>query len=93
MNEVFEKYKATIEELHSKGIGLLQLEIWDEIDCQLDGRYLTDSQLEILYNTVERAYLKTEYASLFDLVKYCINNLDKIYDMNIYDILENCYGY
>lgn len=25
-----------------------------------------------------------------DLVRYCIKNLDKIYDMQIYEILMNC---
>ena len=93
MKEMFKEYKEIIEELHDRGIGLLELEIWDEIDCQLNGRELSENELSILYCTVERAYLKSEYVSLFDLVKYCIKNLDKIYDMSIYDIIDNCLGY
>lgn len=89
MNITLDKYKEIIKDLHNKGVGLLELEIWDEIDCQLNGETLNNCQLEILYNTVERAYLKSEYVSLFQLVKYCLNNLDKIYDMDIWFIINH----
>ena len=36
MKERFEEYKNIIEELSNKGIDLLELNIWNEIDCQLD---------------------------------------------------------
>lgn len=89
MKEQFEKYKNIIKDLRDNHIYLSDLLIWDEIDSQLEEE-LTDNQLEILYNTVERAYMKAEEVDLYDLVKYCINNLDKLYDMNIWDILGNC---
>ena len=89
MKERFEEYKNIIEELSDKGIDLLELNIWNEIDCQLD-KELTDNQLQILYCTVERAYLKSEDVNLSDLVRYCIKNIDKIYDMEIWQILMNC---
>ena len=89
MKERFKEYKNIIQELSDKGIDLLELNIWNEIDCQLD-KELTDNQLQILYCTVERAYLKSEDVNLSDLVRYCIKNVDKIYDMQIYEILMNC---
>ncbi len=90
MKQCFEEYKEIIEDLHNRGVCLLELEIWDEIDSQLDGRELSDNELSILYCTIERAYLKSEYVSLFQLVKFCINNLDKIYDMEISYIIDQC---
>lgn len=88
MKNRFEEVKRVIEELENKGISLLELKIWNEIHCQLD-KELTDNQLMTLYCTVERAYLKSEDVDLSDLVRYCIDNIDKIYDMNIWDIITN----
>ena len=89
MKERFEEIKEVLEELSDKGIDLLELNIWNEIDCQLD-KELNDNQLMTLYCTVERAYLKTSYATIEQLVRYCLKNINKIYDMSIYDIIENC---
>lgn len=89
MKNRMEEIKGVLEELSDKGIDLLELNIWNEINCQLD-RELTDNQLELLYCTVERAYLKSEDVNLSDLVRYCIKNIDKIYDMEIWQILMNC---
>lgn len=86
MKNRFEECKQIIKDLEKKGIGLLELEIWNEIDCQLD-KELTDNQLDILYCTVERAYLKAEDITIEQLVRYCIEHIDKIYDMKIWDII------
>ena len=92
MNKRFEEYKEIMQELNDRGVDLLELMIWNEIDCQLD-KELTDNQLQILYCTVERAYLKTNSATIEQLVRYCLKNIDKIYDMSIYDIIEYCIEY
>lgn len=86
MKNRFEECKQIIKDLENKGISMLELEIWNEIDCQLD-KELTDNQLGILYCTVENAYLKAEDITIEQLVRYCIEHLDKIYDMNIWDII------
>ena len=88
MKERFEEIKNIIQELEDKGIDLLELNIVNEINYQLD-KELTDNQLELLYCTVERAYLKAEDITIEQLVRYCIDNIDKIYDMNIWDIILN----
>ena len=88
MKNRFDEIKEVLEELNDKGIDLLELNIWNEIDCQLEEE-LTDSQLELLYCTVERAYLKAEEITIEQLVRYCIENIDKIYDMSIWDIICN----
>lgn len=88
MKERFEEIKNIIQELEDKGIDLLELNIVNEINCQLD-KELTDNQLELLYCTVERAYLKAEDITIEQLVRYCIDNIDKIYDMKIWDIILN----
>ena len=88
MKERFEEYKNIIQELEDKGIDLLELNIWNEIDCQLEEE-LTDNQLMTLYCTVERAYLKAEEITIYQLVKYCIKNIDKIYDMDIWFIINH----
>ena len=92
MKERFEEIKGVLKELENKGIDLLELEIWNEIDCLLD-KELNDNQLDILYCTVERAYLKAEDITINQLVNYCIDNIDKIYDMNIWDIISNASMY
>ena len=91
MNEKFNEYKKILKELNDRNIFLSDLLIWQEINDQLDKK-LTDSELEILYNTVERCYYKAENADLYNLVNYCINNLDKLYDMEIWEIIlhSNC---
>lgn len=88
MKERFEEIKEVLKELSDKGIDLLELNIWNEIDCQLD-KELTDNQLMLLYCTVERAYLKAEEITIYQLVKYCIKNIDKIYDMDIWFIINH----
>ena len=84
--------KRVLKELENKGISLLELEIWNEIDCLLD-KELTDNQLDLLYCTVESAYLKTEDITINQLARYCIDNIDKIYDMDIWDIISNASAY
>lgn len=88
MKNRFEECKQIIKKLEKKCIGLLDLEIWSEINWQLD-KELTDNQLDILYCTVERAYLKVEDITIEQLVKYCIRNIDKIYDMDIWFIINH----
>ena len=88
MKNRFEECKQIIKDLEKKGISLLELEIWNEIDCQLEEK-LTDNQLDILYCTVERAYLKAKDITIEQLVKYCIRNIDKIYDMDIWFIINH----
>lgn len=92
MKNKMEKYKEIIKDLEKRGIGLLDLEICNEIECQQDKK-LTEQQLELIYNTVERAYLKSVYITIEQLVRYCIKNVDKIYDMDIYDIIDECSFY
>ena len=88
MKNRMKEVKGILEKLNKKGIDLLELEIWNEIDCQLD-KELNDNKLDILYCTVERAYLKAEDITIGQLVKYCLDNIDKIYDMNIWDVIIN----
>lgn len=88
MKERFEEIKEVLEELSDKGIDLLELNIWNEIDCQLD-KELNDNQLMTLYCTVERAYLKAEDITIEQLVRYCIKNIDKIFDMSIWFIINH----
>ena len=88
MKNRMEEIKVVLEELQNKGIDLLELEIWNEIDCQLD-KELTDNQLDLLYCTVERAYLKSTETTIEQLTSYCIDNIDKIYDMGIWDVIMN----
>ena len=88
MKSRFEEIKDVLEELSDKGIDLLELNIWNEIDCQLD-KELTDNQLMTLYCTIERAYLKAEEITIEQLTRYCIENIDEIYDMNIWDVILN----
>lgn len=92
MKNKMENYKEIIKDLEKRGITLLDLEICYEIECQQD-KELTEQQLELIYNTTERAYLKSSEITIEQLVRYCIKNLDKIYDMNIYDIIDECSFY
>lgn len=88
MKNRMKEVKGILEKLNKKGIDLLELEIWNEIDYQLD-KELNDNQLDILYCTVERAYLKAEDVTIGQLVRYCLDNIDKIYDMKTWDVIIN----
>lgn len=88
MKNRYKECMEIIKDLDKKGISLLELEIWNEIYWQLDEE-LTDSKLDILYNTVERAYLKAEDITIEQLVRYCIKNIDKIYDMDVWFIINH----
>lgn len=92
MKNKMENYKEIIKDLEKRGIALLDLEICNEIEWQQD-KELTEQQLELIYNTVERAYLKSVYITIEQLVRYCIKNVDKIYDMDVYDIIDECSFY
>ena len=92
MKNKMENCKKIIKDLEKRGIALLDLEICNELDWQLD-KELTEQELELIYNTVERAYLKSVYITIEQLVRYCIKNVDKIYDMDIYDIIDECSFY
>lgn len=83
------RYIKIIKELEAMHISISDLMIWQEIYYNPHTHKHTNEQLNILYNTVERAYLKAEYPlDLTRLVDYCTKNIDKIYDMSIYEILR-----
>lgn len=82
------KYIEIIKELNRTHIAISDLMIWQEIYDNTDAHNYTNEQINILYNTVERAYMKAEYPlDLTRLVDYCTQNINKIYDMSIYEIL------
>ena len=88
--EKFIKIKEELESLKDKGISLLDMMVYDEITCQLEEE-INEVQFEMLFSKVSDAYLKTDDCSLYGIVKFCVNNLDKIDDMSIWEILENSY--
>lgn len=88
MKNKMENYKEVIKDLEKRGITLLDLEICNEIECQQD-KELTEQQLELIYNTVERAYLKSSEITIEELVRYCIKNVDKIYAMSTWFIINH----
>ena len=90
-----EKYREIIKNLRDNKIYLMDLIIWDEIDSQLDFnvRNYTDDEILTLYDTVERAYMKAENIDLYCVVKCCIDNIDNISNMSVWDILDEVIHY
>lgn len=90
MNEKFKKIRKELGSLNNKGISLLDLMVYDEIDCQLETK-ISDKDFELLFCKVINAYLKTDSVSLWAITKYCVNNLSKLEGLSSWDIVENAY--
>ena len=88
---MIERIRKEIKELEKKNIGILDLQIVYEIDCQLD-KELTEEEYSKLYSNVEWAYLKLEGVALDSIVACGIDNLDRL-DDDDFDFREECCYY
>lgn len=82
-----ESIKKELETLKEKNLTLLDLMIYDEIDCQLE-EDLTDNEILNLMGHIENAYLKDSSCSLWSITYYCLLNRKKLNNMTTWDILE-----
>ena len=88
---MIERIRKEIKELEKKNIGILDLQIVYEIDCQLD-KELTEEEYSKLYSNVEWAYLKLEGVALDSIVACGIDNLDRL-DDDDFDFRDECCYY
>ena len=88
---MIERIRKEIKELEKKNIGILDLQIVYEIDCQLD-KEITEEEYSKLYSNVEWAYLKLEGVALDSIVACGIDNLDRL-DDDDFDFRDECCYY
>lgn len=83
------KYIEIIKNLEDMRISVSDLMIWQEIYDNADAHKLNAIELDILYNTVERVWFKSEEPlNLTRVVNYCIDHMNKLYDMSICQIIS-----
>ena len=87
-----EEIRKELKHLHENNLSILDLMIYDEIDCQLEEK-LTDDEFINLMVYVENAYIKAENIDLYCIVKYCIEHRDELENMSTWDIIDNSYSY
>lgn len=91
MSEEVRKYTDIYNEyFKGNNYNLLNLQIIDEIQCQLTDK-ISDEDYNTLFYTIKNCYLKSDSADLWCLTNYCIRNKDKIKDMSTYDIIDNSF--
>lgn len=88
MSEEVRRYTDIYNE-YFKGneYNLLNLQIIDEIQCQLQDK-ISDEDYNNLFYTIKNCYLKSSDVDLWCLTNYCINNKEKLEDMSTYDIID-----
>lgn len=88
MSEELRKYTDIYNEyFKGNNYNLLNLQIIDEIQCQLEDK-ISDENYNKLFYTIKNCYLKTDEIDLWSLTNYCINNIDEIDDMSTWEIIE-----
>lgn len=90
-----EKVKE-VRETISKIKSILQVDIINELDCQLyyADFDITDEDYCKLYEEIEYAYLKVENVDIGVIVECALNNKDKILnDDEDFDLREECCWY
>lgn len=89
MSEELRRYTDIYNEyFKEKNYSLLNLQIIDEIQCQLEDK-ISDEDYNKLFYTIKNCYLKSDSVDLWCLTNYCINNKEKIGNMSTYDIIDN----
>lgn len=88
MSEEVRRYTDIYNKFFKGGdCNLLNLQIIDEIQCQLQDK-ISDEDYNNLFYTIRNCYLKSDEINLWSLTNYCIKNIDKIDDMSTYDIID-----
>lgn len=82
--------EKVLKELKERNINVLDLEIANEIKWQTDynDRKFTDEEKQKLWNYVDRAYLKSEDLTVEQITRAAIKYIDKLDDMEIWDLIE-----
>ena len=90
MSEELRKYTDMYND-YFKGFeyNLLNLVIIDEIQCQLEDK-ISDEDYNTLFYRVKNCYLKADSVDLWSLVHYCIENLERLEELETWFILNHC---
>lgn len=91
MNKM-EIIRQELDRINKSEISLLDLIVYDEIDCQLE-EDLNNEELEKLFNKVRNTYLKGEESRLDSIVGFCIENIDELESLSSKEILQECFNY
>lgn len=89
MSEELRKYTDIYNE-HFKfnGLALVNLQIIDEIQCQLQDK-ISDEDYNKLFYTIKNCYLKSDETDIWQLTKYCIKNIETIDNMSTWQIINH----
>lgn len=86
--------EKVLEELRERNINFLDLQIVDEINCQLDynDKTFTTKNKEKLLSYIRNVYLKSDNLSIETITRATIDKFDELDDMSTYDLLDYaCY--
>lgn len=86
--------EKVLEELRERNMNFLDLQIVDEINCQLDynDKTFTTKNKEKLLSYIRNVYLKSDNLSIETITRATIDKFDELDDMSIYDLLDYaCY--
>ena len=87
--------ERVLKELNNKHINIADLEILNEINYQSEyylERKLTDNEKELLFDSIHRAWLKSEDLEIYKITTTALDNLDELENMSTWDLIEKaCY--
>ena len=93
MIERIKKVRKIIEDLENQHIGVLNIKIVYELDCQLE-ETLSDEDYCKLYTEIEWAYLKLEGVGLDSIVRCALDHKkDILNDNEDFDLREEACWY
>lgn len=89
--------ELTLELLEKKNINIMDLDILSEIKWQAQYYLeieLSEEEKNMIFEQVQRAYLKSEGIPIHVITTAAMDNLDKLKDMSTYDLVEeSCWRY
>lgn len=82
--------REELEKINNSKISLLELMIYDEIDCQVEND-ISDKDFWKIFCKVYSAYLKDDRSNLWGITKYCVENFDNLDNLDNWTIVANSY--
>ena len=89
-------YKEQLQKANEMGLDIISLQVANEVSCTFYEIELTDKEFELCCSTIENAYLKSEYLSVWNITKalrdliknQVLDEEEKIYN-SIEELIDN----
>ena len=87
MTELKTTYKEQLERAKENNINIIALNVAYEVHCTFD--WVTDYEFEKICELIKTAYLKSEYAELWQLIRALYNICDNDEENDILQVVAN----